>query len=139
MTFSFGSRILCISAAWVLMAACTPVGIQKGPEPTALRLSPDSLILYVPGEEGDEARFPSSSRVTLSVFDGAGNPIDGEGLELRWEVSDRQVVSVEPTGRLTALSTGTATVRAASAANNTLAATMSVSVLDRGGAEVVVK
>lgn len=121
------------------MAACTAVGVQHDAAPSVLRVSPDYLTLYVPGEEGSEERFPSSSTVTASVLDVAGNILSRDPLQVRWEVSDRRVVSVEPSGRLTALATGTVTVRAATSAKNALEATMSVSVLDRGGAEVVVK
>lgn len=139
MTFSIGIRLLCLTAVWAFMTACIAVGVQHDAAPSVLRVSPDYLTLYVPGEEGSEERFPSSSTVTASVLDVAGNILSRDPLQVRWEVSDRRVVSVEPSGRLTALATGTVTVRAATSAKNALEATMSVSVLDRGGAEVVVK
>lgn len=139
MTFRIGSRILCLAAAWALVAGCSEFGVQHVAEPTTLSVSPDRLTLYLPGEEGDEESFPSSSQVQVRVIDEAGNPMTGSFRDVRWEVSDPGVVSVDAAGRLTALSTGSATVRATSIAKASLEATMSVSVRDAGRADMVVK
>ncbi|MNK84087.1 Bacterial Ig-like domain (group 2) [compost metagenome] len=139
MTFGFGFRLICLVGAWGIVSACSDMAVQHVAEPSVLQISPDHITLYMPGEQGDEEHYPSSSQVTARILDEAGTPMLGAAGEVRWETSDPQVVKVEVTGRLTALATGSATIRATAIARTSLGATMSVLVRDVGRADVVVK
>lgn len=151
MKFGTGFRLLCLVGVWGALVACSDLLIEHVSEPLAepkaepiaepvvLQVSPDRLILYLAGDQGDEELFPSSSQVEARVLDGAGLSMSGAAGEVRWDASDAQVVKVDAMGRLTALSTGSAIIRATSIASPSLEATMSVSVKDAGRADVVVK
>ncbi|MNX68655.1 hypothetical protein D3C86_998470 [compost metagenome] len=139
MTFGSSFRLLCFACAWAAVTACSDVAVQNVVEPAVLQVSPEHLRLYLAGDQGDEKRYPSSSQASARVLDGAGAPMSGAAGEVRWEVSDPLLVKVDAMGRLTALATGSATLRATSIARPSLEATMSVSVRDVGAADVVVK
>ena len=75
------------------------------PTPTAIRLTPDSVVLSALGD---------TARLAAEVFDQAGRVI--EGVVVAWSSADESVATVDSTGLVAAASGGTTAVTASSGA-----------------------
>ncbi|MNT51981.1 Bacterial Ig-like domain (group 2) [compost metagenome] len=91
------------------------------------------------GEDGNEVQFPSSAVLSVQVLASNGTPFLGKAAEVRWGVSDEAIAQVDAQGRLSAVATGSTMVVATSVSKAAVQATASVTVLDAGQADVVVK
>ena len=91
-----------VAAALVAIAACDS-GEMTGPVPgvpASVAVAPDSAVLTYLGE---------TAQFTARVTDGTGASVGGV---VRWESTDRAVVTVDGSGLVTARGNGTAEVRA---------------------------
>lgn len=134
-----GSRGLLITLTTLALAGCNFFGGAHVETPVRLLLSPGHVTLYMAGDQGAEEQLPSSALVSAKVLGSGDTPLEGQAAEVRWEASDETIVQVNDQGRVTAVSTGSATIVSISAANPSLRATVSVTVQDAGRADVVVR
>jgi len=139
MNFGIGVRQLWLASAIVALVGCTEWGVQHVEPPSRIQVSPERLTLFMPSEAGDEAAFPSSAKPTVRVLDVSGQEMTGGAAEIRWDSSMPGVATIDAQGRISAVATGSATIRWATVVDPILLATMSVTVLDAGGANVEVR
>ena len=135
---------ICVRQFWltlavVAIAGCSDWGIQHVEQPSRIQVSPDHLMLFMPNEAGDEEGFPSSGKPTVTVLDARGQAMTGRTAELRGDSSAPDVATIDAQGRISAVATGSATIRWVSVVGPKRLATMSVTVLDAGGASVTVR
>ena len=139
MKFSFGIRQFCLAGVMLVAVGCSEVGVQHVAAPSRIQVSPASITIYLANQEGNEELFPSSAQLVARVFDSAGGPLDGEVAKVSWEPLDTVVAKVDAAGRVTSVGAGITTVRSTLIAAPLLQATVSVTVLDAGRANVVVR
>lgn len=139
MNFGIGVRQFWLTLAIVALAGCSEWGVQHVEQPSRIQVSPDHVTLFMPNEAGDEEAFPSSALPTVTVLDAQGQAMTGEVAALRWDSSAPGVATIDAQGRISAIATGSATIRWVSVVESKRLATMSVTVLDAGGASVTVR
>lgn len=103
------------------------------PTPTAetLTLSPSRLILALPGEGEGTDLLPSSQRLQAIITPAAASA------SITWRSGDTAIASVDGSGLVTAVGTGTTEVKAGIEAGPF--ATASIIVLDQGQANVTLR
>jgi len=139
MKFSSGMRLFCLTWATLVAAGCSEVGVQHVPVPSRIQVSPENVTIYLANEGGNEELFPSSAQLSARVFDSAGGLLSGDAAKVSWDPLDTAVAQVDAAGRVTAVGTGSATIRSMAVGEPSLQATVSVTVLDAGRADVVVR
>lgn len=139
MNFGIGVRQFWLTLAIVAVAGCSEWGVQHVEQPSRINVSPEHLTLFLPNEAGDEEVFPSSAKPSVTVLDARGQAMTGRAAELRWDSSAPGVAPIDAQGRISAIAAGNATIRWVSVVEPKRLATMSVTVLDAGGASVTVR
>jgi uncharacterized protein YjdB len=95
--------------------------------------------LYVGADGGDEERFPSSLTFVAQVLNAQGKVLDEEAGVLVATSSDEAIATVDASGRITSVASGSVMLIIHAAARPSLRATASVTILDVGHAAVDVR
>ena len=139
MHFAMKLRFVFLSLLTVTTSGCDLYGVQHVEEPSRVVLAKEHLVLFMGADQGDEVQFPSSAQLSAQVLGTTDAPLSGHSAEVRWQSTDAAIASVDASGKVSAVATGSATLIATSVAKPAAVATMSVSVLDQGLADVVVR
>lgn len=96
-------------------------------------------MLYLRTESGERDLFPSAVTLTAQVLGADNVPLQGDSSRVEWFSLEPAIATVDAAGRVQAMAVGRTDVISRSVAEPTLSATVSVTVLDAGVAEVVVR
>ncbi|GEM_PF-2372292 len=144
MNLGRNTRHLFIAVAMFSSPGCDLVGVTEHDSPhiegpSQLRLSSDRVTLYLAADGGNEDHFPSSRSLSARVLDAADNALEEKAGEVQWLSSDEAIAVVNASGLVRTVATGSVTLTASSVLKPSVRATASVTVLDAGHANVVVR